>query len=269
MEVLLLGVRGMLAATRDIPVEGLMQGNAMQSITFMAAFVVVILSSLGFILMGKDRSDADNRYFAAHDALTGLVNRRSLIMALERDVARAVRLREPYAVMLVDIDHFKFVNDSHGHLAGDSVLRHVADLLRTRLRAQDPVGRYGGEEFMVLLPHTPLGGALELAETLRRAVERLPCVGGGKEIPATVSIGVCGGPLQPADGWDRLVQGGRRGAVCSQARRAQPGGVHGAGGTAPRARTGGGLIGRRADRRRRAAGVGVSCAFCAPIEVPP
>ena len=60
---------------------------------------------------------------------------------------------------------------------------------------------------MVLLPHTPLGGALELAETLRRAVERLPCVGGGKEIPATVSIGVCGGPLQPADGWDRLVQG--------------------------------------------------------------
>lgn len=100
MEVLLLGVRGMLAATRDIPVEGLMQGNAMQSITFMAAFVVVILSSLGFILMGKDRSDADNRYFAAHDALTGLVNCRSLIMALERDVARAVRLREPYAVML-------------------------------------------------------------------------------------------------------------------------------------------------------------------------
>ena len=122
-----------------------MQGNAMQSITFMAAFVVVILSSLGFILMGKDRSDADNRYFAAHDALTGLVNRRSLIMALERDVARAVRLREPYAVMLVDIDHFKFVNDSHGHLAGDSVLRHVADLLRTRLRAQDLVGRYGGK----------------------------------------------------------------------------------------------------------------------------
>ena len=60
---------------------------------------------------------------------------------------------------------------------------------------------------MVLLPHTPLGGALELAETLRRAVERLPCVGGGKEIPVTVSIGVCGGPLQPADGWDRLIQG--------------------------------------------------------------
>ena len=168
----------------------------MQSITFMAAFVVVILSSLGFILMGKDRSDADNRYFAAHDALTGLVNRRSLIMALERDVARAVRLREPYAVMLVDIDHFKFVNDSHGHLAGDSVLRHVADLLRTRLRAQDPVGRYGGEEFMVLLPHTPLGGALELAETLRRAVERLPCVGGGKEIPVTVSIGVAEAQLE-------------------------------------------------------------------------
>ena len=135
------------------------------------------------------------------------MGRRSLIMALERDVARAVRLREPYAVMLVDIDHFKSVNDSHGHLAGDSVLRHVADLLRTRLRAQDLVGRYGGEEFMVLLPHTPLGGALELAETLRRAVERLPCVGGGKEIPVTVSIGVCGGPLQPADGWDGLVQG--------------------------------------------------------------
>lgn len=206
LEVLLLVARGMMAARRDIPVEGLMQGNVMQSITFMAAFVVVILTSLGFILMAKDRSDADNRYFATHDVLTGLANRRSLLMALERDVARACRMHEPYAVMMVDVDHFKAVNDEHGHLAGDQVLCHVASLLRARLRAQDLVGRYGGEEFLILLPQTTPGGARELGESLRQAVEQSPYRGDGREIRVTVSLGLCGGVLEPGDGWDRLIQ---------------------------------------------------------------
>ncbi len=205
LQVVLLVLRAVMVATQSIAAEGLMRGGALQSVTFMAAFVVVMLASLGFILMTKDRADADNRYFAAHDALTGLANRRSLIAALNRDVARAVRMHEPYALMMVDIDHFKAVNDGHGHQAGDKVLCHVAQVLRSRLRAQDMVGRYGGEEFLVLLPDTPLPGALELAESLRQAVEQSSCAHGGHEIAVTVSVGVCAGRLEPSDGWDTLI----------------------------------------------------------------
>lgn len=204
-QVLLLTVRGGLVAVHGIPAQGLLQASAGQSVTFMAAFVVVVLASLGFILMTKDRADADNRHVAAHDALTGLANRRSLIAALDRDVARTVRTRESYALMMLDIDHFKAVNDGHGHLAGDQVLCHVAGLLRARLRAQDMVGRYGGEEFLALLPDTLLGGALELAESMRQAVAQTPCMYEGRAITVTVSIGVCGGRLEPADGWDMLI----------------------------------------------------------------
>ncbi len=205
LQVLLLSMRGVLVVTSSIPIEGFTRGSSMQSVVFMAAFMVVILASLGFILMTKDRADAANRHFAAHDALTGVANRRSLIAALERDVARAVRTREPYALMMLDIDHFKAVNDTRGHLAGDQVLCHVAAMLRTRLRAQDLVGRYGGEEFLVLLPDTPLRGAMELAEVLRQAVAQTPCMHEGRALPVTVSIGVCGGRLEQGDHGDLLI----------------------------------------------------------------
>ena len=205
LEIGLLSLRGVLAATYGMSVEGMMRGSFMQTFTFMAAFVVVIFSSLGFIFMTKDRADADNRYFAAHDALTGVANRRALILALDRDVARAVRSGEPYALLMLDIDHFKAVNDSHGHRAGDQVLCHVAAILRARLRAQDMVGRYGGEEFLVLLPDTPLRGAADLAESLRQAVAQAPCLYEGRSIAVTVSIGIFGGRLEPADSWDMLI----------------------------------------------------------------
>ncbi|HQQ70178.1 MAG TPA: GGDEF domain-containing protein [Alicycliphilus sp.] len=205
LQVVLLGVRGALAASDTTPLDGLMRGGFMQSVTFMAAFLVVILASLGFILMTKDRADADNRYFATHDELTGVANRRALIQALDRDVAHAVRSGEPYALLMLDIDRFKAVNDTHGHRAGDRVLCHVAALLRARLRGQDLVGRYGGEEFMLLLPDTPARGAAALAETLREAVAQAPCEHEGRAIPVTVSIGVCGARLESGDTWDRLL----------------------------------------------------------------
>lgn len=237
LQILLLVVRSALVANQSVAVHGLMGSGAMQSVTFLAAFVVVMLASLGFILMTKDRTEADNRYFAAHDALTGLANRRSLILAMDRDVARAMRMHESYAVMMLDIDHFKAVNDGYGHLAGDQVLRHVARLLHSRLRAQDMVGRYGGEEFLALLPATSLRGAMELAESLRQAVEQSPCGCDGKEIAVTVSIGVCAGRLEPADGWDALIHaadqamyaakaGGRNRIECSSPLRGIPGTFH-------------------------------------------
>ncbi|RKJ95618.1 GGDEF domain-containing protein [Alicycliphilus denitrificans] len=205
LQVVLLGVRGVLAATYAMPLDGLMRGGLLQTFTFMTVFVVVILASLGFILMTKERADADNRYFATHDELTGVANRRALIQALDRDVAHAVRSGEPYALLMLDVDHFKSVNDGHGHRAGDQVLCHVAAILRARLRAQDLVGRYGGEEFVVLLPGTPARGAAGLAETLREAVEQTPCEYEGRAIRVTVSIGVCGARLESGDTWDRLI----------------------------------------------------------------
>lgn len=206
LQAVLLAARGVLAATHGVPARGLLQADGLQSLTFIAAFIVVILASLGFILMAKDRADANNRYFAAHDSLTGLANRRALLLTARRDVAHAVRTYQPYALMMVDIDHFKAVNDRHGHMAGDRVLCHVADLLRTRLRTQDMVGRYGGEEFLVLLPGTALHDAVVLAETLRSSVEQSPAMHDGHPIAVSLSIGVCGGRPQHADAWDALIR---------------------------------------------------------------
>jgi diguanylate cyclase (GGDEF)-like protein len=205
LQGVLLGVRGVLAATYAMPLDGLMRDSFVQSFTFMVVFIVVILTSLGFILMDKDRADADNRHFATHDELTGVANRRALIQALDRDVAHAVRSGEPYALLMLDMDHFKSVNDTCGHRAGDQVLCHVAAIVRARLRSQDLVGRYGGEEFVVLLPGTPAQGAAVLAERLREAVAQAPCECQGRPIPVTVSIGVCGARLESGDTWDQLI----------------------------------------------------------------
>jgi diguanylate cyclase (GGDEF)-like protein len=121
----------------------------------------------------KDRRGAERRLAIAAtlDPLTELPNRRLLMQAAERELDRAQRHGLPLSVLMVDIDHFKRLNDRHGHLAGDAVLRHVADLMRGTLRKEDLLARYGGEEFVVLLPDTPLAGAAQLAEKLRRRIE--------------------------------------------------------------------------------------------------
>ena len=190
--------------------SGLLQSGTVQSLTFLTSFVTVLTASLGFVFMSKDRLDDGNRRMAAIDPLTGAANRRSIILALDRDVARAVRMREPLALMMVDIDHFKRVNDEYGHLAGDHVLCHVVDVLRDRVRTQDMVGRYGGEEFLVLLPDTGLKGAAELARQLCHSVEQSPCIWEGKPLFVTVSIGVFGARMEPGDSWDMLIDAADR-----------------------------------------------------------
>jgi len=191
--------RGIWYAMHQAPTQGFMGSGLGQSMTFLAAFVVVQLASLGFILMTKDRAEAINHDLANNDMLTGIPNRRLLQQTLRRDAERAMREHAPYAVLMVDIDHFKAVNDTHGHLAGDAVLRHVAHLLQARLRGQDMVGRWGGEEFLVLLPATTLEGAAQLAQTLRGSVCDAPCHHHGTPLPVTISIGICADTLQPGD----------------------------------------------------------------------
>jgi diguanylate cyclase (GGDEF)-like protein len=130
---------------------------------------------------------------AATDPLTQLLNRQAFVEALSLEVARANRHQRSLGVALIDIDHFKRVNDSHGHAAGDAVLRHVADLLRANVRATDILGRYGGEEFMLAMPETDLDGALATAEQLRRIVASSQLVQPWGTSQVTISVGATGG----------------------------------------------------------------------------
>ena len=136
---------------------------------------------------------------ATHDALTGLPNRRAADEFMAQAALRAQRLGTPMTVLMIDIDFFKKVNDRHGHAGGDHVLQTLARLLKLRARATDLVARWGGEEFLVLLPDTPTAGAQEMAEQLRLAVEQASFVWLQASVPITVSIGVAtwsGGTFQ-------------------------------------------------------------------------
>ena len=206
VEMVLMAGRAWQALTGDLDNAGLMQVSFMQAMVFIMAFVTTILASVGFILMTKDRADAINRRLAAHDELTGLANRRTLLQALAHDVAQAARSQRGYALILLDIDHFKAVNDQRGHLTGDVVLRHIAGLLRSQLRRQDLAGRYGGEEFLLLLPGTDLAGALQLAEKLRQVVEQEPCPHPQGPIAVTISLGVCAARPRAPDCSEALIQ---------------------------------------------------------------
>jgi diguanylate cyclase (GGDEF)-like protein len=123
------------------------------------------------------------------DGLTNLCNRKQLDATLQEEIPRARRHGRDLAVLMLDIDHFKKINDTYGHLAGDSVLRGLAAILQKRLRPNDRLGRYGGEEFCAILPETALPNAAKIGEELRALVEAHAFVADDKRISVTVSIG--------------------------------------------------------------------------------
>jgi two-component system cell cycle response regulator len=127
---------------------------------------------------------------ATRDSLTGLWNRAVILDILQREHTRGCREGHGMAVIMADIDHFKRINDSLGHLAGDRVLRHVAQRLQTAVRPYDAVGRYGGEEFLVVLPRCDADISLTLAQRLCRCVAAEPAIAGGRAVPVTISLGV-------------------------------------------------------------------------------
>jgi len=130
------------------------------------------------------------RHAATHDSLTGLLNRGEIINMLERELERARRERKPVGVVLGDIDHFKSVNDTLGHLFGDEALREIGRRLCAQLRIYDGVGRYGGEEFLMVLPNCDLPSALARANALREIIASTPVVCSGEERLITMSMGV-------------------------------------------------------------------------------
>jgi two-component system, cell cycle response regulator len=124
------------------------------------------------------------------DGLTNLFNRKQLDTMLTEEMRRAGRHSRPLAVLMLDIDYFKRINDTHGHLTGDSVLRGLAALLQKRLRPEDRLGRYGGEEFCAILPETSLPNAVTIGEELRALVEAHVFTAEDKELRVTLSVGV-------------------------------------------------------------------------------
>lgn len=139
------------------------------------------------------RTREQMRHFAEHDDLTGLWNHRIVIERLRQEVDRSRRERTPLSVILVDLDHFKKVNDTHGHPAGDLVLKEIGAIFQAAVRSYDWVGRYGGEEFLLIFPGSGFSGARQRAEQLRAAVQAAHIHDGHTAIPVTASFGVASG----------------------------------------------------------------------------
>jgi two-component system, cell cycle response regulator len=127
---------------------------------------------------------------AIQDAMTGIHNKRYFMEFLEREVSAAGRHGHALTLVILDVDHFKKINDAHGHLAGDAVLKELAARIRPRIRREDLFARYGGEEFVCVLPITALAGGVIFAEHLRSIIEEKPARYEGDAIPFTVSLGV-------------------------------------------------------------------------------
>ncbi|HET6611947.1 MAG TPA: GGDEF domain-containing protein [Kofleriaceae bacterium] len=124
------------------------------------------------------------------DGLTGAHNKRYFLEFIEREIARCSRYGRPLSLLMFDIDHFKDINDTHGHLTGDYVLREMSRRLLARIRKEELLARYGGEEFAAVLPETDHQGAMKFAETIRQLVGSDPFEYEGESFPVTVSVGV-------------------------------------------------------------------------------
>ncbi len=156
------------------------------------------------------RRETELLEMAATDILTGLPNRRHFVAQLEQESARILRDKGRCAsVLMLDADHFKMINDTFGHAAGDDVLRHLATLMQNKLRKVDTVGRIGGEEFALILPGAALPAAEAFAERLRQYVAATPVPQADRTIPLTVSIGVAGMSADDANADEVLTRADR------------------------------------------------------------
>ena len=141
--------------------------NVASAIGYMVIALTFHATLIGLVF---GRLLADLRHRSRHDGLTGLLNRRTMEETLLSQVQRSRRTREPFTVLMLDLDHFKAINDQHGHAAGDRALKHTAAALKAELREVDAIGRFGGEEFLVLMPGATVETALPVAERLRAAL---------------------------------------------------------------------------------------------------
>lgn len=159
---------------------------------------IVNISTLALAMTGLSRhyfhivtDQQKNLLQLAHkDALTGLLNRRRLLEVIEQTLLQANRYEQPVSFILCDLDHFKMINDRYGHNVGDEVLRHASQILHNCIRETDSVGRWGGEEFLVILPQTRLSVAVTLAERIAQTLAKQPAVQNPRPVTVTMTLGV-------------------------------------------------------------------------------
>jgi diguanylate cyclase (GGDEF)-like protein len=168
------------------------EAASLSSLRLGVAMVAIAPFAVACLTAAWNTAQARLEHVARHDNLTGLLNRGALVTRAERALNTASR--DGHCMLMLDVDHFKRINDSHGHATGDLVLADIAATLRHGLRSDDLIGRIGGEEFAILLPLTSMMAASVMAERLRHAVATKPiATGGGQEIAVTVSIGIAHG----------------------------------------------------------------------------
>ena len=172
------------------PSESLFENNRMQELWFSQAVIFVNAAFIGLVLVITQRPRLELDRQASYDLLTGAMSRNAFERAAEAEWSRASRHDLPVSILILDLDRFKALNDTHGHEAGDAWLRLFAETVHPLLRLEDLFCRYGGEEFVVLLPQTEIEAASQAAERIRRAIEGLRLDHNGVEVTATVSIGV-------------------------------------------------------------------------------
>jgi len=189
---LVFGLRSAYLALGRVPESGaqLTAPTELNVWLMLAFFVLSALLNLSLGYMVLLRLVRRLNHVSRHDALTGLLNRRAMQEALDAEYYRWQRKQESFALLLIDVDHFKKVNDQHGHAVGDLALCAVSRCLAGAVRKTDVLSRFGGEEFCVLLRLTDGPGAIELAQRLNQAVREQPMVAGALSLPLTVSIGI-------------------------------------------------------------------------------
>lgn len=173
--LLILGF-SMMVLRRIFPLLALLEGGVLNAMDAITAFVISGLIMLGMYYMIRAFSSIENESHifeidSKTDAMTGVLRRQETFNRLEQEIGRSFRSRQPLALILFDIDHFKFVNDRYGHLVGDIVLKNLAIRYQAGLRDIDLLGRVGGEEFLVILPNTTENEVLEISERMRQKIE--------------------------------------------------------------------------------------------------
>lgn len=156
-----------------------------QIATFICMLVATVGGGCGFVLLAKEKADNELIWVATHDGLTGALNRSSFFDLADRDLSRIQQSGGQAALMIIDLDHFKKINDTFGHAEGDTFLKKFSEIAMRKLRTQDLFARHGGEEFAIFMPHTNAPQAMESAEQLRKTVE-IECA----DKNLTISIGI-------------------------------------------------------------------------------
>jgi diguanylate cyclase (GGDEF)-like protein len=187
---IILVLRGMGAAFVADAAMALARPTGLAALATLAVFASAIGATLAFLLLQKERAEGEVRRLATMDPLTGAYNRRTFHEIAEREMARARRAGQPLSIVMLDVDNFRAMNEKHGNKVGDQILQRFADLLRSALRKEDMLVRFGGDEFVVLLPEVPGPGAVVVAGRIRRTVAAAPIEVAGLSFAITASLGV-------------------------------------------------------------------------------